>query len=80
MNLTNNISGWLKCVVIKSSTALHTSSPIISDGRRPGSSGGISDPRLEFGPEPGVKLPLRNTSILGVLSAGVLISGTLAWK
>lgn len=59
---------------------LRTSSPMISEGRRPGSSGGISDPRLDEGPEPGVKLPLRKTSILGIESAGVLISGTFAWK
>lgn len=52
-------------------------------GRRPPSSGGISEPRRLVWPEPGANEPLREstgvfsrlTSILGASGAGALISG-----
>lgn len=60
---------------------IHTSSLMMSDGRRPlPSSGGISEPRRLGGPLPGANEPLRSgsriTSILGASMVGALISGT----
>lgn len=63
--------------------AIHTSSLMIKLGRRPGSSGGINEPRRLPGPELGANelfrlgLFSRITSILGASTAGALISGTL---
>lgn len=56
---------------------------MIKLGRRPGSSGGINEPRRLPGPELGANelfrlgLFSRITSILGASTAGALISGTL---
>lgn len=68
----------INCIYIR------TSSLMIKLGRRPGSSGGINDPRRLDGPELGANEPLRSlnglfsrtTSIFGA-STGALISGTL---
>lgn len=62
-----------------------TSSLMIKLGRRPGSSGGIKEPRRLDGPEPGANDPFRSgaglfsrmTSILGASTAGAWISGTI---
>lgn len=68
-------------VLIKNNHALRTSSLIIKLGRRPPSSGGISEPRRDGGPELGAREALRSasriTSILGASMVGALISGTL---